>query len=158
MSEQNGTKVAVIGGGPGGYAAAFMASDLGLDVTLIDLEPNPGGVCLYRGCIPSKALLHVAKVLTEAKEAEHWGIKFETPKIDLDKMRASKDAVVSKMTGGLGQLCKARKGKFIQGRANFEDSTTIKVTSNDGHEQIVKTDYTILAAGSRPATRRRRPN
>ncbi|MCC6488061.1 MAG: dihydrolipoyl dehydrogenase [Candidatus Hydrogenedentes bacterium] len=152
MSNSNGRKVVVIGGGPGGYAAAFMAADLGLDTTIVDLEANPGGVCLYRGCIPSKALLHVAKVLTDAEEAEHWGIKFQKPKIDLDKMRASKDAVVSKMTGGLGQLCKARKITFIQGRASFEDSTTIKVTDERGKEQFLKTDYTILAAGSRPAT------
>ena len=152
MSNSNGRKVVVIGGGPGGYAAAFMAADQGMDTTIVDLEANPGGVCLYRGCIPSKALLHVAKVLTDAEEAEHWGIKFQKPKIDLDKMRASKDAVVSKMTGGLGQLCKARKITFIQGRASFEDSTTIKVTDDRGKEQFLKTDYTILAAGSRPAT------
>ena len=152
MSTKNGKKVAIIGGGPGGYAAAFAANDLGLDVTIIDVEANPGGVCLYRGCIPSKALLHVAKVLNEAKEAEHWGIHFEQPSIELAKLRGSKDAVVSKMTGGLGQLCKARKIKFIQGRANFEDSTTIKIVHEDGKEEILKTDYTILAAGSRPAT------
>ncbi len=152
MSESNGRRVTVIGGGPGGYAAAFKAADLGLDTTIIDLEPNPGGVCLYRGCIPSKALLHVAEVLTDAKEAEHWGITFQKPKIDLDKMRESKNAVVSKMTGGLGQLCKARKITFIQGRASFEDSNTIKVMDAKGKEQFVKTDYTILAAGSRPAT------
>lgn len=153
MSEKNDkTKVAIIGGGPGGYAAAFMASDLGLDVTLIDVEMNPGGVCLYRGCIPSKALLHVAKVLNDAQEAEHWGIKFPRPRIDLDKMRASKEAVVQKMTAGLGQLCKARKINYVQGRASFESSTAIKVTGDDGHEQLLTTDYTILAAGSRPAT------
>ncbi len=155
MSDTNGKhgkKVTVIGGGPGGYAAAFKAADLGLDTTIVDLEPNPGGVCLYRGCIPSKALLHVAEVLTDAREAEYWGIKFQKPKIDLDKMRASKDAVVGKMTGGLGQLCKARKITFVQGRASFEDSNTIKVTDDKGKEQILKTDYTILAAGSRPAS------
>jgi dihydrolipoamide dehydrogenase len=152
MSETNGRKVTVIGGGPGGYAAAFKASDLGLETTLVDLEPNPGGVCLYRGCIPSKALLHVAEVLTDAREAEYWGIQFSKPTIDLDKMRESKDAVINKMTGGLGQLCNARKIKFIQGRASFEDSTTIKVTDDKGNDQILKTDYTILAAGSRPAT------
>jgi dihydrolipoamide dehydrogenase len=151
MSESSKTKVAVIGGGPGGYAAAFRAADLGLDVTLINLEPNPGGVCLYRGCIPSKALLHVAKVLRDAKEAAHWGITFGEPEIDLDKMRAAKDEVVKKMTGGLGQLSKARKITYIQGRADFEESTRIRVTAQDGSEQRVDTDYTILAAGSRPA-------
>lgn len=151
MSSKNGKRVAVIGGGPGGYAAAFAASDLGLQVTLIDVEPNPGGVCLYRGCIPSKALLHVAKVLNEAKEAEHWGIHFEQPSIELAKLRKSKDDVVAKMTGGLGQLCKARKITFVQGRASFEDSTTIKIVGDDGKEQLITTDFTILAAGSRPA-------
>ena len=152
MSTTDGKRLAIIGGGPGGYSAAFAASDLGLEVTIIDIEPNPGGVCLYRGCIPSKALLHVARVLTEAKEAEHWGIHFEQPSIELAKLRASKDAVVAKMTGGLGQLCKARKIKFVQGRASFEDSKTIKVAIDNGKEQTITTDYTILAAGSRPVT------
>lgn len=152
MSTTDGKRLAIIGGGPGGYSAAFAASDLGLEVTMIDIEPNPGGVCLYRGCIPSKALLHVARVLTEAKEAEHWGIHFEQPSIELAKLRASKDAVVAKMTGGLGQLCKARKIKFVQGRASFEDSKTIKVAIDNGKEQTITTDYTILAAGSRPVT------
>jgi len=152
MSKETGKRVVIIGGGPGGYAAAFMAADLGLDVTMIDLETNPGGVCLYRGCIPSKALLHVAKVLHEAEDAEHWGITYPKPKINLEKMRAAKDAVVAKMTGGLGQLCKARKVNYVQGRASFEDSTTIRVTSQDGAEKLINTDYTILAAGSRPVT------
>ncbi|HRI88309.1 MAG TPA: dihydrolipoyl dehydrogenase [Candidatus Hydrogenedentes bacterium] len=152
MSKETGKRVVIIGGGPGGYAAAFMAADLGLDVTMIDLETNPGGVCLYRGCIPSKALLHVAKVLHEAEDAEHWGITYPKPKINLEKTRAAKDAVVAKMTGGLGQLCKARKVNYVQGRASFEDSTTIKVTSQDGAEKLINTDYTILAAGSRPVT------
>lgn len=150
MSDVKKTKVTVIGGGPGGYAAAFRAADLGLDVTLVNIEPNPGGVCLYRGCIPSKALLHVAKVLRDAQEAEYWGIKFAKPEIDLARMRAAKDDVVQKMTGGLGQLSKARKITYIQGRANFEESTRIKVTADDGTEQYVDTEYTILAAGSRP--------
>ncbi len=148
----NGKHVAVIGGGPGGYAAAFMVADLGIRVTMIDLEPNPGGVCLYRGCIPSKALLHVAKVLTDAREAEHWGIKFGKPKIDLVKMREAKDAVIQRMTSGLGQLCKARKVDYVQGRAYFEESQLIRVTSPSGKEETIKTDYTILAAGSRPAS------
>ena len=152
MTASRKTQVAVIGAGPGGYAAAFHAADLGLQVTLIDLEPNPGGVCLYRGCIPSKALLHVAKVLTEAKEAEHWGIHFEPPAIDFAKMRASKDQVVAQMTGGLGQLTKARKIDYVQGRASFEDSNTLRITADDGAEQFVQYDHTILAAGSRPAT------
>ena len=145
-----GAKVTVIGGGPGGYAAAFAAADLGLDVTLVDRDPNPGGVCLYRGCIPSKALLHVARLLTEAREATEWGITFSEPKIDLDKLRAAKDDVVNKMTGGLGQLCKARGVRFIQGEASFRDSTHIRVNRNDGTEEELQTDFSILATGSRP--------
>lgn len=152
MSGGNGKSVVVIGAGPGGYAAAFHANDLGLNVTLVDTEPNPGGVCLYRGCIPSKALLHVARIINEAADAEYWGVKFSKPKIDVERLRRSKNDVVQKMTGGLGQLCKARKIKFVQGRASFEDSRTVRVTSDTGEEQRLNPDYTILAAGSRPAT------
>src|ERR1700740_3772615 len=93
-------RVAVIGGGPGGYAAAFLAADLGMQVTLIDPEANPGGVCLYRGCIPSKALLHVAKLLEEAEQARNWGIEFAEPKVDLSKLRGWKEGVVKRLTGG----------------------------------------------------------
>src|SRR5580765_3475942 len=99
-------QVVVIGAGPGGYAAAFLAADLGMQVALVDPEPNPGGVCLYVGCIPSKALLHVAKVIGEAKHASSWGISYPDPKIDLDELRAFKSRVVQKLTGGLGQLSK----------------------------------------------------
>ncbi len=150
MTEQARTRVAIIGGGPGGYAAAFMANDLGLDVTLIDVEKNPGGVCLYRGCIPSKAFLHVARILTEAREAAYWGIAFDEPKVDLNRLRESKDEVVKRMTGGLGQLCKSRKIKYIQGRASFEDSRTLSIIHDDGATERLETDYTILATGSRP--------
>ena len=94
------THVVVIGAGPGGYAAAFYAADLGMQVALVDLEPNPGGVCLYRGCIPSKALLHVAEVLNEARHAEAWGIAFGAPKIDVDRLRGFKTKVVNQLTGG----------------------------------------------------------
>src|SRR5690606_39175142 len=113
------TQLVVIGGGPGGYAAAFHAADMGMQVTLVDMEPNPGGVCLYRGCIPSKALLHVAKVASEAKHASHWGLTYTEPTIDIDKLRGYKDSVVEKLTGGLGQLSKQRKITFIQGKASF---------------------------------------
>ena len=98
------TQVAVIGGGPGGYAAAFRAADLGLSVTLIDTEKNPGGVCLYRGCIPSKALLHAAKLLNETKEASAWGLHFGEPRIKVNELRDWKNKVVSQLTGGLGTL------------------------------------------------------
>jgi len=141
-------KIGVIGGGPGGYAAAFLAADLGMEVTLIDKEKNPGGVCLYRGCIPSKALLHVAKLINEAKEASSWGIDFGEPKIDLDKLRAWKGDVVNKLTGGLGQLSKQRKVSFVQGIASFINSTTLKIEKSDGSTDELKFDKLILATGS----------
>jgi dihydrolipoamide dehydrogenase len=149
----NSTQVAVIGAGPGGYAAAFMAADLGLRVALVDLEPNPGGVCLYRGCIPSKALLHVAKVIGESRQAADWGIEFSEPKIDLDKLRAWKDGVVNKLTGGLGQLSKQRKVDFIQGRAAFLDSRTLKIEGQGGERRLVF-ENAIIATGSRPGAPR----
>src|SRR6476660_2743960 len=107
------TQVVVVGAGPGGYAAAFYAADLGMQVAMVDPEPNPGGVCLYRGCIPSKALLHVAKLIGDAEHAAGAGITFGAPKIDLDKLRAFKDKVVQQMTGGLGQVQKLRKVNYI---------------------------------------------
>src|SRR4030088_1362845 len=112
MSETSNLKIAVVGGGPGGYAAAFFAADLGMTVTLIDPELNPGGVCLYRGCIPSKALLHVAKLVEEAEQAKNWGIEFGEPKGDLNQLRGWKESVVKKLTGGLGQLSKQRSGQY----------------------------------------------
>lgn len=142
--------VAVIGAGPGGYAAAFYAADLGLKVTLIDNEKNPGGVCLYRGCIPSKALLHVAKVLDESKHAMAWGIEFGAPKIDVDKLRDFKNRVVEKLTSGTGQVSKFRKVNYIQGWASIVDPKTIKVKKAGGVEETVAVDYMILATGSLP--------
>jgi len=103
LATQN-INIAIIGAGPGGYAAAFLAADLGMNVTLIDKEKNPGGVCLYRGCIPSKALLHVAKLLNETEEAKNWGIEFQKPDIDLDKLREWKNGVVEKLTSGCFHL------------------------------------------------------
>ena len=150
MPEEVHTQVAVLGGGPGGYAAAFAASDHGLETTLIDVEPNPGGVCLYRGCIPSKALLHIAKLIHEAGEADHWGLHFARPDIDLDRLRKAKEDVVRKMTGGLGQICKARKLPYIQGRGSFDDSNTLRIMGADGNEHRVHAQHTILATGSRP--------
>ena len=149
--KMNSIQLAVIGGGPGGYPAAFLAADLGLQVTLIDPEPNPGGVCLYRGCIPSKALLHVAKVITEAQHAAHWGIEFSEPTIDLDMLREWKEGVVKKLTGGLGQLSKQRKVSYTQGRASFINPQTLKIQNQKGDE-FLRFDHAILATGSRPAT------
>ena len=142
--------VAVIGAGPGGYAAAFYAADLGLKVTLIDNEKNPGGVCLYRGCIPSKALLHVAKLLDESRHAKEWGIEFGEPRVDVNKLRDFKNRVVDKLTSGTGQVSKFRKVNYIQGWASIVDPKTIKVAKNGGGEETVSVDYMILALGSLP--------
>jgi dihydrolipoamide dehydrogenase len=142
----------VIGAGPGGYAAAFYAADLGMQVTLIDPSPNPGGVCLYRGCIPSKALLHVAEVLNEAKHAEAWGITFGAPTIDLDRLRAFKTKVVTQLTGGLGQLSKQRKITYMQGTAAFADARTLELMAADGKTRTLTFEHAIIATGSHPAT------
>ncbi|MFQ5791859.1 MAG: FAD-dependent oxidoreductase, partial [Acidobacteriota bacterium] len=120
-------QLAVVGGGPGGYAAAFLAADLGLEVTLIDARANPGGVCLYRGCIPSKAMLHVAKVIHEARQASRWGVSFGQPSIDLDRLRAWKREVVGNLTGGLGRLSRQRKVQYIPGRASIVDPHTLDI-------------------------------
>ncbi|HQX81277.1 MAG TPA: FAD-dependent oxidoreductase, partial [Vicinamibacterales bacterium] len=144
------TQLVVIGGGPGGYAAAFYAADLGMQVTLVDMEPNPGGVCLYRGCIPSKALLHVAKVASEAKHATNWGLTYPEPIIDLDKLRSFKDGVVSKLTGGLGQLSKQRKITFIQGKASFVDAKNLTIELAAGGTQELSFEHAIIATGSYP--------
>ena len=141
--------VIVLGAGPGGYAAAFYAADLGMQVTLVDEEKNPGGVCLYRGCIPSKALLHVAKLVDESKHASHWGVEFGTPKIDLDKLRAYKNSVVEKLTGGTGQIAKLRKVNYIQGRATLTGPTSMSVKTATGVQEV-SADYVVLATGSHP--------
>lgn len=146
------TPLVVLGAGPGGHAAAFLAADLGMQVTLIDEEANPGGVCTYRGCIPSKALLHVAKLLGEAKHAANWGIDFGEPKIDVDRLRGFKQGVVDRLTGGLGQLTRQRKITYIQGRASFVDAHTLKVALTAGGEQEVRYEKLIIATGSRPTT------
>ena len=148
----NSTQLAVIGGGPGGYAAAFLAADLGMQVTLIDEAPDPGGVCLYRGCMPSKALLHVAKVLTEAREVRASGVDFGEPAIDIDRLRAWKDGVVGKLTGGLGQLSTQRGVTYLRGRAELVGPTAARVTVPEGDTTDLQFDHAILATGSRPAS------
>lgn len=145
-----GKKLAVLGGGPGGYPAAFLAADLGFDVTLIDKEPKPGGVCLYRGCIPSKTMLHVAKLISEAHEAEDWGITFGKPKIDVAKLASFSQRVIAKLTGGLGALAKQRKVTMIQGTGKFLDNSTLEVEKTDGSTARVTFDYCIIATGSQP--------
>jgi len=151
MTENSNLNIAIIGGGPGGYAAAFLAADLGMKVTLIDREQNPGGVCLYRGCIPSKALLHVAKLIEESRHAKNWGIEFGEPRIDVARLRSFKEGVVNKLTGGLGQLAKQRKVQYLRGEASFENSNTIKVRKQAGGEESLSFDRIIIASGSRPA-------
>jgi len=140
-----------VGGGPGGYAAAFYAADLGLSVALVDTEPNPGGVCVYRGCIPSKALLHVAKLIDESRHAKAWGVEFGEPRIDLDKLREFKNNVVKRLTTGTGQLGKARKVNYIQGVAELLDAKSLKVAKADGSEETLTFEHCILATGSTPA-------
>ena len=142
-------QVAVLGAGPGGYAAAFYAADLGMQVALIDEEPNPGGVCLYRGCIPSKALLHVAKVIDEARHASAWGVTFGEPKIDIARLRAFKQGVVDKLTGGVGQVAKLRKVKFIQGRATLTGPHSMTIAGSGGATAL-EFEHGVLATGSQP--------
>ena len=144
------TQVAVIGGGPGGYVAAFRAADLGLQVTLIDPEERPGGVCLYRGCIPSKALLHVARLLSEAREAGEWGVSFGEPRIDLDKLRAHRDRVVAHMSGGLGQLSRGRGVTLVRGLARLTGPQSLRVEGADGSRREIGFEHAVLATGSRP--------
>ena len=140
----------VVGAGPGGYHAAFHAAELGLDVTLIDPEENPGGVCLYRGCIPSKALLHVAKLVNEAAESAEIGVKFAPPEIDLDRVREWKNEVIGKLTGGLGMKVQQKKLTHVRGLATLKDSHTLDVIGHDGAQGEMKFEQAILATGSRP--------
>jgi dihydrolipoamide dehydrogenase len=144
------TQVVVLGAGPGGYAAAFYAADLGMQVALIDVEKNPGGVCLYRGCIPSKALLHVAKVIDEAKHAGNWGVTFANPTVDVDKLRAFKQGVVDKLTAGVGSVGKLRKVRFIQGRATLTGPRSLSVANAGGGTTDLQFEHLILATGSHP--------
>jgi dihydrolipoamide dehydrogenase len=149
------TQLVVLGGGPGGYAAAFLAADEGMEVTLIEADPRLGGTCLLRGCIPSKALLHVARVVTEVQELKSdWGIEFSSPKIDIDRLRKRKEQVISTLSGGLSQLAKRRKVKVIHGRGVFENSTTLRIEGDHvsvPEDRVVTFDHCILATGSTPA-------
>ncbi|MFC1550595.1 dihydrolipoyl dehydrogenase [Candidatus Neomarinimicrobiota bacterium] len=144
------TEVVVIGAGPGGYAAAFRASDLGRQVVMIDKAKELGGVCLNRGCIPSKALLHIAKVIEETRALSEMGVKYTKPKLDLDKIRGWKDKVVSQLNGGISQMAKARKVEAIQGEAKFVTGNELSVVTPDGVQQILFKSA-IVATGSRPA-------
>jgi dihydrolipoamide dehydrogenase len=149
------SQVVVLGGGPGGYAAAFLAADEGAEVTLVEAEGRLGGTCLLRGCIPSKALLHVARVISEVDELRaDWGVVYDDPKIDVDKVRARKEKVISTLSGGLGQLAKRRKVQVITARGVFEDSTTLRLEGDDAsipEGGKLTYDHLILATGSIPA-------
>ncbi|HET6956251.1 MAG TPA: dihydrolipoyl dehydrogenase [Vicinamibacterales bacterium] len=144
-------QLVVVGAGPGGYAAAFLAADLGLSVALVDPEINPGGVCVYRGCIPSKALLHVSNLITESRHAKAWGVTFGEPSIDLARLREFKDNVVKRLTSGTGQLVKHRKVQYLQGWAEILDAHNLKVKLTKGGEETVQFEHALLATGSVPA-------
>ncbi|MFC3032030.1 dihydrolipoyl dehydrogenase [Pseudoalteromonas fenneropenaei] len=151
MSNEIKTQVVVLGGGPGGYSAAFRAADLGLEVTLVESRDTLGGVCLNVGCIPSKALLHVAKVIDDASEMAHHGVTFGAPQIDLDKIRSWKESVIGQLTGGLSGMAKMRKVKVVNGYGKFTGANTIAVEGADGATTITF-DNAIIAAGSQPVS------
>ena len=149
------SELVVLGGGPGGYAAAFLAADEGMEVTIVEAESKLGGTCLLRGCIPSKALLHVARVISEVDELRaDWGVTYDAPKIDIDKVRARKEKVITTLSGGLGQLAKRRNVRVIQAKGVFENSTTLRLEGD--HESIpaerqLTFGHCVLATGSVPA-------
>jgi dihydrolipoamide dehydrogenase len=148
MSDNKHHELVVIGAGPGGYRAAFMAADLGLRVTLIDPKVNPGGVCLYHGCIPTKALLYLSSVIKDAEDVAEMGIKFSAPEVDVKKAVAWKNKVVRKLTAGLGQLVKARKIKYIRGTASFLDEHTLEVKTEGGEKENISFKNAIIATGA----------
>jgi dihydrolipoamide dehydrogenase len=142
------TEVLVIGSGPGGYAAAFRAADLGMDVTMVDSAPRPGGVCLYKGCIPSKTFLFLSELIYDAQRAESMGIAFDKPRIDLKALREWKGNVIDSMANGLVSLSNRRGVQLIQGRAQFESSNTVRL--HDAEVSHIKFRHAIIAAGSHP--------
>ena len=144
------TEIVVVGAGPGGYAAAFYAADLGKKVILIERDKRLGGVCLNRGCIPSKALLHATHQITSAKESEHRGVTFAAPTVDLAKMRVWKEGILTKLGGGIAQLAKMRNVTVIQGKAYFEGSQNLRIENEQG-QQFVNYETAIVAVGSVPA-------
>ncbi|MDH5348588.1 MAG: NAD(P)/FAD-dependent oxidoreductase, partial [Nitrospira sp.] len=150
MAESNYYDVAVIGAGPGGYAAAFQAADLGLRAALIDEDPQLGGTCLLRGCIPSKALLHAARLLTDADEAAAWGIHFDKPRVDLEAFRGRVQTIIGKLTKGVRTLAGSRKVEVIQARATFKDATTLQLSGPNAPGEL-SFAHAILATGSQPA-------
>ena len=149
MSTEIKAQVVVLGAGPAGYSAAFRCADLGLDTVLVERHSTLGGVCLNVGCIPSKALLHVAKVIEEAKALSEHGVVFDAPKTDIDKIRIWKDKVISQLTGGLAGMAKGRKVNVVNGEARFTGSHTLSVEGSEGTTTITF-ENAIVAAGSRP--------
>lgn len=150
MSEITHAPLLILGAGPGGYAAAFLAADLGLEPVLVAPEENPGGVCLHVGCIPSKALLHVAALLNEAREAQRWGLAFSEPRLDLDRLRAWKDEVVTGLTGGLGDLRHKRGVRHLRGMGSLVAPGRARVELSQGGHVELSFDRLLLATGSRP--------
>jgi dihydrolipoamide dehydrogenase len=144
------TEVVVVGSGPGGYAAAFYAADLGKKVVLVERDKVLGGVCLNRGCIPSKALLYATHQIVNARESAHRGIEFVEPKIELDKLRQWKDSILTKLTGGVATLAKMRGVQVVAGKGYFEGSQKLRVETDQG-QQFIEYDKAILAVGSLPA-------
>src|SRR5467141_3396819 len=144
------TEVVVVGAGPGGYAAAFYAADLGKKVIIVEQDKRLGGVCLNRGCIPSKALLHATHIFAAAKESEHRGIAFGAPQIDLAKLRAWKESVLAKLSAGVAQLAKLRGVEIWNGRGHFEDSHTLRVETEQG-QKLIHFEQAIIAVGSKSA-------
>jgi len=144
------TELVVVGAGPGGYAAAFYAADLGKKVLLVERDEQLGGVCLNRGCIPSKALLHAAHTINLARDSAHRGIAFADPHIDLDKLRGWKDSVLAKLAGGVAQLARTRGVEVLRGRGYFEDSQMLRVETEQG-QQFINYDHAIVAVGSKSA-------
>ncbi len=150
MSDTIHCDVAVLGSGPGGYTAAFRAADLGKKVVLIEKHKTIGGVCLNVGCIPSKTLLHASEIIHEAREAISYGLKYSEPKIDVDALRNKKNEVISKLTGGLAALARARKVQIVEGTGKFTDSHNISVNSPQGGVTTIRFDHAIIATGSMP--------
>src|SRR6266705_1302141 len=142
--------VAVLGGGPGGYSAAFRCAELGLETVVVDAGKRLGGACLYEGCIPSKALLHVAAVIGEAERAKEFGLDFGEPRITLDPLRKWKaERVVGKLARGLASVAKARKVEVVGGRGAFEDSRSIRVGGEE--PQVIRFKHAVIATGSLPS-------